>query len=263
MTGDDIIRPVLSSLKKRWKVWISSAQLHEVQPALPSSSQTKRALAHCSLAQLFCQACSSRLSTAPARLSHFNQLSPKINVVYLKLSPNQEIPAHQTDSFNEGLVILLQLNLQSWTWNSKPSRQKVFSHHLPQSQIMFTRVIFTTRLPLNCLSLSNRTTLQTTANSASCCNSLFTPWLSFHLKSDPSRLMSFKCFFLNTAAVDFASEQLQTAVGRIMLLSHVVRRVKIPPAQRGQCDWGLRLLQETGEKLRASVDVASLPSSPC
>lgn len=160
-----------------------------------------------------------------------------MNVVDLKLSPNQEIPAHQ-----KVLVILLQLNLQSWTWYSKPSQQKVFSHHLPQPQIIFTRAIFTTRLPFNCLSLSNRTTLQTTANSASCCNTLFTPWLSFHLKSDPSRLMSFKCFFLNTAAVDFASEQLQTAVGRIMLLSHVVRRVKIPPAQRGQCDWGLRLL---------------------
>lgn len=51
--------------------------------------------------------------------------------------------------------------------------------------------------------------------------SVFAPWLSFHLKSDPSRLMSFKCFFLNTAAVVLASAQLQTAVSRNFLL-HVV-----------------------------------------
>lgn len=49
--------------------------------------------------------------------------------------------------------------------------------------------------------------------------------------------MSFKCFFLNTAAVDFASQQLQTAVGRIVL-SHVVSRAKIPSALSGHCDWG-------------------------
>lgn len=39
--------------------------------------------------------------------------------------------------------------------------------------------------------------------------------------------MSFKCFFLNTAAVVLALEQLQTAVVRTLLL-HVFRRVKIP-----------------------------------
>lgn len=43
--------------------------------------------------------------------------------------------------------------------------------------------------------------------------------------------MSFKCFFLNTAAVVRASEQLQTAVSTTLLL-HVVRGAKIPLLSR-------------------------------
>lgn len=127
--------------EKSSTLWISSTRQYAVQPALPTQSQTIKALAHTSLAQLnrFSQASSSRLSTARARLFQLKSAQPKTNSQFNSFGQS-EIKKKTS------LTQCFKSSLQSWTWHSKPSRQQSISHHLHRPQIMFTRAILATRL---------------------------------------------------------------------------------------------------------------------
>lgn len=137
----------------------SSAQLRDVRPALPSRPKTQLALAQIShfLSGLFfptqhipSQNISAQVSSARNEcsvLKIFHQTTQCLLIV-LPLSAKSQ-------SFYSSYCWLFYSDY--WTrfsftaWHSKPSKQKVFSHHLPQPQIMFTRAIFTTPLPFRAL----------------------------------------------------------------------------------------------------------------
>ena len=86
----------------------------------------------------------SRFGSGP-----FSSAQPETNKVSPTLSPNCEIPAQDTNLTPDQISGHVLRFYDPEFGAAKPSQQKgFFSHHLPEPQIMFTRVVLTTRLPL-------------------------------------------------------------------------------------------------------------------